>query len=139
MGPKKTILFLILVFFFSLLQECLGDNGSYFKGALSWGGVDLQLIQKVLFCVAFTALLYRLDFSTPRFIEELSKTSFSIYFLHPFFIIFFLSYVEWSRLSVLIVWLFFPVSLLFVIVVSIGFAKAVKFAFSGRSRCITGY
>ena len=69
---------LILVFF----QVYIGRHGSYFKRPLDFNGIDLMLIQKIIFIVFFIVFLYRFNNKESKIINIIASNSFGIFFFH---------------------------------------------------------
>lgn len=82
----KEIYLLAIVLFTAALQAYLGKFASYFKPPFEYGGIDLMLLQKVVLCLCFMVWLKRYDSYKSKLIDTLAKISFSIFFLHPYFL-----------------------------------------------------
>jgi len=80
----KEFVLAISVLGLAIFQTFLGDYGSYEKEAFTYGGIDIMLIQKSIFCIFFMVFLYRFEHVKNKFINLLANTSFAIFFLHGY-------------------------------------------------------
>jgi peptidoglycan/LPS O-acetylase OafA/YrhL len=80
----KTLIFGFIVIVLAILQSMYFDS----RGALSkadifsYGGVDINIFQKIFLCFFFISLLHRYENKTIPALKLLASSSFAIYFLH---------------------------------------------------------
>jgi len=78
----KEFYILLVLISISSIQAYLGILGNYTKDPFTFGGIDLMLIQKLLFCFFFMIFLNRFENHKFRILEIIAANSFGIYFLH---------------------------------------------------------
>lgn len=119
------------------LQAELGVCGNYEKEALTYGGVDVMFMQKVIMCILLMIFLKRFDAMNNRIVHSIAATSFAIFFLHPFII-------HFLRLSLTPdiaerSWIWYPLLTLGIIAVCVIIAKATKKLLPKISRYLIGF
>ncbi len=119
------------------LQAVFGVCGNYEKEALSYGGIDVMFIQKVIMCFMLMVFLKRFDTVNNRVIHSVAATSFAVFFLHPF-VIHFLE-VTVTRDIAHFSWISYPLLTIGVVGVCVIGAKAVKRLLPKFSRSLIGF
>lgn len=119
------------------------DYRNMHKPALAWGGMDLNLPQKMLACLVFYSLFSRVERLNQPFLKTLATASFALFFLHAPVIEIFtrLTAQEWlrslcGRLPGSIVWVFW---ILVVTTLSYGIAVVIRQLLPGQSRRVIGW
>jgi len=119
------------------------DYRNMHKPALAWGGMDLNLPQKMLACLVFYSLFSRVERLNQPFLKTLATASFALFFLHAPVIGIFtrLTAQEWlrslcGRLPGSIVWVFW---ILVVTTLSYGIAVVIRQLLPGQSRRVIGW
>lgn len=119
------------------LQAELGVCGNYEKEALSYGGVDVMFVQKVIMCFMLMVFLKRFDAVNNKIVHSVAATSFAIFFLHPF-IIHFLHVTVTPDIAEKS-WIWYPLLTLGIVGVCVLGAKAVKWLLPKFSRSLIGF
>lgn len=134
----KEYILLCMALFLAMLQAYVTNIcGNIQKNIFEFNGVDIAYFQKLFLCMLFMVFLHRFEHKNITLLKQIAASSFSIYFLHGWFI-FFLSklrdtYAQFWGLQLL------PLISVLVIACSYGFALAVKKAFPQKSRMIIGW
>lgn len=93
-------LFLVGALTLSVVQAKFSPTlGSYHKNWNTLGSIDLQLIQKMLWCGWFLYALQWFDRRPNKVIELLAASSFAVFFIHPYVL------DLWMRTAVVHAWL----------------------------------
>lgn len=119
------------------------DYRNMHKPALAWGGIDLNIPQKMLECLVFYSLFSRVERLNQPFLKTLATDSFALFFLHApvIEILTRLTAQEWlrslcGRLPGSIVWVFW---ILVVTLLSYGIAVVIRRLLPGQSRRVIGW
>lgn len=133
-------LLLVVVIALAFGQALMGDMGSYGKPAFQYGGIDLMLLQKVLFCFLLLVWLRRYEHSHWPIAGKIAAYSFGIYFIHALFMSVLVLIKEQYGLqfSPAQSLLFYPLGVAFITAFSMGVAYMVKRVFPRHSRYLVG-
>ena len=82
----KEFYLLVLVIILAFIQTYSGIKGNYHKPIFRYEGVDLQLIQKIIFSLFFMIWLRRFENRKIDFLNLVSMNSFGIFFIHGYFL-----------------------------------------------------
>jgi len=85
----KEYYLLLLVIALALIQSYTGQSGNYHKDAFSFHGIDLMIIQKIIFCLFFMTWLYRYENRKIKYLNIIAENSFGIFFIHGILILIF--------------------------------------------------
>ena len=135
---RKDVWLFLLVLFLAILQAAvMPTSGNLQKPPFEFNGIDISLLQKMVMCVFLMVFLHRFEDYDSRILKQLASSSFSIYFLHGWFIWILWEVRDWYDslfglhllpiLSALVIWLSYAVAL------------RVRRAFPDRSRMIIGW
>lgn len=83
---KKEIFLFIIAILLAVIQAMLGNVGNYHKEIFVYDGIDIMLLQKITLCLFFMVWLHRFENIQNTVLDILAKTSFAIFFLHPYMI-----------------------------------------------------
>ncbi len=127
-----------IVLALAVLQAAVMDTcGNLQKDIFDFNGVDISFFQKMVMCVFFMIYLRRFDGEDFKILQRIASASFSIYFLHGWFVfiiwMFYGYYQEYSGLYLL------PVFSALVVWISYSFAVRVRKAFPNKSRMLIGW
>jgi surface polysaccharide O-acyltransferase-like enzyme len=75
-----------LTIIIALLQVFLGNIGNYHKNPFEYNGIDLILIQKIVFSVFFIVWLHQFENVKIKLLEIIAINSFGVFFIHGFLI-----------------------------------------------------
>jgi surface polysaccharide O-acyltransferase-like enzyme len=78
----KEFYILITVITLAIIQAYIGKLGSYFKDPFTYEGLDLMVIQKIIFCFLLMIWLNRFENYTIRPLKLIAENSFGIFFTH---------------------------------------------------------
>lgn len=78
----KEFYILIIIILLAGIQVCSGKLGSYFKDPFTFEGIDLMVIQKIIFCLFFMVFLNRFENYKFKLLEIIANNSFGVYFIH---------------------------------------------------------
>ena len=122
----------------ALLQAAVMDtSGNLQKPPFEFNGIDIALVQKMMLCVFFMVFLHRFEDREWRVMKQIAASSFSIYFLHGWFIFaFWLArelYADWRGFMLL------PVFSGLIIWLSYATASRIRRIWPERSRMIIGW
>jgi fucose 4-O-acetylase-like acetyltransferase len=128
----------LAVLFLALLQAAVMETcGNLQKAPFDYNGIDIALVQKMTLCVFFMVFLHRFEDREWLIPKQIAASSFSIYFLHGWFIFAFWLvrdlYAGWQGLALL------PVFSVLVIWLSYATASQVRRTWPDRSRMIIGW
>jgi len=134
---KEIILFIGIVLL-AILQSILYKScGNLQSNALSYRGIDINYIQKIVMSIFFMVYLHRFENNEFKVLKSLASTSFAIYFIHGWLIEIFyklgtgkLSYFGFH---------IFPLVTVAIIFTSHKIATWTKKVIPEKSRYITGY
>jgi surface polysaccharide O-acyltransferase-like enzyme len=134
---KDCILFAAVILL-AVLQAIVMDTcGNLQKNPFEYNGVDISYFQKLCLCVFFMVFLRRFEYKEYTLLKQLAASSFSIYFLHGWFVYLFWmtsSYYEnYFGLHML------PVLTILIVWFSYNFALFFKKFFPNKSRMIIGW
>ncbi|WP_317932201.1 acyltransferase [Halioxenophilus sp. WMMB6] len=143
----KELFILALAIGLSCLESYTGHFGNYHKAPLAWAGVDLMFCQKVVLCLFFMVWLHRFEQRHNPLLEVIASTSFAIYFLHEFALIFLLKVVNKavafdSRLTPLLglnSWFTYILLVIGALTMSVVAALILKRLLPKQSRMMIGY
>jgi peptidoglycan/LPS O-acetylase OafA/YrhL len=134
---RDGLVFLAALFLAVAQAAVMGTSGNLQKAPFDYNGVDIALLQKMLPCVFFMVFLHRFEDREWRVLKQIAASSFSIYFLHGWFIFaFWLArdlYADWRGFGLL------PVFSGLIIWLSWGTASLVRKRWPDRSRMIIGW
>lgn len=130
-----------IVIMLALMQSLyFNAMGSSYKSALfSYATFDINLLQKLVLCLFFIALLNRYQHKTIPGLKLLASSSFAIYFLHTWVLHITDQLAIYSRLSFIpqpIVWLGITAT---VILICLAIASAIKHLLKQHSRFVIGW
>ena len=126
---------LLSVFALVLLQSYLGYEGSYHKHAFAFNGIDIVFIQKIILCFFFMVYFHNKEIEPSRLTSFIADTSFAVYFMHPFVILFIfkLNLMKFDS------WFFLFIFAFSLAVLCAFIAKLVKKVLNKKSRIFIGY
>jgi surface polysaccharide O-acyltransferase-like enzyme len=78
----KEFYILILIILLAGIQVYSGKLGNYVKDPFTFEGIDLMVIQKIIFCLFFMVLLNRFENYKFKLLEIIANNSFGVYFIH---------------------------------------------------------
>ncbi|MGI6655633.1 MAG: acyltransferase family protein [Desulfobulbus sp.] len=113
--------------------------GMAHKPAFQFQGLDLNLVQKVLFCLWLLVFLHRFEDCRSRVLTALASSSFSLYFIHWWLIVYVLPPLftripkQWQGLALL------PLAVVLALAGSYGVAWVVRRLFPRYSRMLIGW
>lgn len=136
----KEIYLLSAVLFIVTWQTSKGHVGLYKTDFLTYNGIDVLLFKMVLVCLFFMIWLHRFEHVKKPIVSEIAKASFTIYFLHVYFLkvinsiksYFNLTFENYSVLA-------FTVIVFILIVMSLLTARAVHWLLPNYSYVLIGY
>lgn len=140
----KDIHLLLMVLFFVVLQAIFYEySGNPQKWFLEFNGIDISFLQKMFLSVFFVVFLHRFEDKEIPLLNQLAASSFSIYFLHYWFVDM-ISIIKryWLPKEVIAPFqglLFLPFFTALVIWLSYIMARQIKRAFPNKSRMIVGW
>jgi surface polysaccharide O-acyltransferase-like enzyme len=134
----KDMYIFLAVLFFAILQAVVMDTcGNLQKNPFDYNGIDISLLQKMTMCIFLMVFLNRFENREYKILNKLATSSFTIYFLHGWFIYFIWLaekyYEEYFGLHLL------PVFCVLVIWISYRVALQVKKSFPDKSRMLIGW
>jgi surface polysaccharide O-acyltransferase-like enzyme len=134
---KDGWIFLLTLSLAVLQAAVMKTSGNLQKPPFDFNGIDISLLQKMSMCVFFMVFLHRFEAYDSRLLKQLAVSSFSIYFLHGWFIWILWMVRDWYGafsgfhllpvLSAGVIWLSYLV------------AARVRSAFPDKSRMIVGW
>ncbi len=126
------------IFLLAILQALLFDTaGSLQKPPFVYNGIDINLLQKMLLSVFCMVFLHRYEHCDSRLLSTLASASFSIYFLHGWFI-HAVSIMQNNYRALNGLYLLFPLTAL-VICASYLLARIIKTLLPKYSRMLIGW
>ncbi len=134
-------LLLIPALSLAFLQLLTGPVDNYHKELFEFGGLDLQLFQKIILCVFFLVFFHRFEGFHHKFISVIAGTSFAIFFMHSYL----LSILSKTKDKIGIEipfpasWFAYPIIISSVILICVIAALITKRIFGKHSRCMIGY
>lgn len=140
---KDIYLFCLVVFLAIFQAAVMQTSGNLQKEPFDFNGIDISFIQKIFLCVFFMVFLHRFEDKEFSLLKKMAASSFSIYFLHGWFI-----YIFWLMKDFLLPKEFLDAVLglhllpfLSVLVIWLSYAAAVrvKKLFPNKSRMIIGW
>lgn len=136
----RKILLLILALGLGLIQVLVFNAaGNFSKSFFVITVPDVNLIQKILLCFLFIAVLDKLEKTNIKSLKKTAETSFAIYFIHPFLI------RPLTRLSRNLGFEFqgslltLLIATFFMVLFSIAIAQIIKLIFKKKSRYLIGW
>lgn len=124
---------------FASLEVYLGNQGNYFKEFFVYDGLDLMLFQKTFLCLFFMVWLHRFEDYSGKYVNIIATTSFTIFFLHGYFI-WLLNFTKSSLdIHFSYPWIAYLSITLFLICISTCTSLAFKKLLPKYSRYIIGY
>ncbi len=140
---NKEFLFFLLVILIIVLQILSGNIDNYHKLPFVYRGVDLMFLQKVVLCIFFFIWLHRFENYNNKIINYIADTSFTIFFLHPYFKTLFgilhNNIENYFSITYQESWIFFIFLVIFTITLCVIVAKLTKRIIPKYSRFILGY
>lgn len=87
----KSIIIGFIVLLLSVIQAFIFEgHGNFHKDEIfSYGGVDIIIIQKIAMCFFILSILYKYESSNIPVLKLLASSSFAIFFIHPWILLFF--------------------------------------------------
>lgn len=70
------------VLLLAVVQAISGKFGNYRKPPFEYGGIDLQICQKVVFSIFLMVGLHRFELAPIKFLASIARNSFGIFFIH---------------------------------------------------------
>lgn len=137
---NKELLILLVVIFLAFLQAIYyPDYGSLHKNPFELALPDIMMIQKIFFILFLMSFLHKYDNYSSRMIDLLASSSFGLYFIHPYVIIFLYKFKNiFSNPGFPeIIWV--GVISFIVILITLISAKVSKIILGKRSRMIIGW
>lgn len=132
----REALLMMAVVALALLQAALyGGYGNFHKPPFAYAGLDVLLLQKLVLCLFFMVLLQRLETRPVPVLALLAKSSFPIFFIHPFVIELILT---WQARQPVWIPMGFPVAVLLVTLLSMVIAGLTRKLLPKHSRRIIG-
>ncbi|MDO9581560.1 MAG: acyltransferase [Desulfomicrobium sp.] len=134
----KDYYLLSFVIFLAFLQAFVMDTcGNMQKNPFDYNGIDISFLQKNVLCLFFMVFLHRFEDKEFMLLKHLAVSSFSIYFLHGWFILFIWQgreyYEKYDGLYTL------PLFTALVVWVSYVTAVRIKKVFPNKSRMLIGW
>ena len=136
---QKELYLLLLVLLLAALQAAVYNKfGNLHKDAFEYGGIDLQVTQKLVLCLFLMVYLHRFEHINIAPLKYLASSSYALFFIHPWLLAFIpkdpVKYgVHWS-------WpILWPILTVSVILSTIFLAQTIKFIFKSRSKYIIGW
>ncbi len=137
---NKEVLFLLAALVLATLQASSGEVGNYHKPPMLYQGIDLMVPQKIALCLFFVIWLHRFEKLNSKYINVLASTSFAIYFMHAYLLLFIREAMDIAGIvSVESPWLWYPVVTVGMIFVSLALALGIKKLLPNYSRYLIGY
>tara|TARA_R110000772_G_scaffold155269_1_gene266330 strand:- start:613 stop:1665 length:1053 start_codon:yes stop_codon:yes gene_type:complete len=137
----KTLIFGLIVVALAVIQAMY----FYSRGApskvdiFSYGGIDINIFQKIVLCFFFLSLLHRYENKTIPGLKLLASSSFAIYFLHTWVLHIvdqYKPFILFSNIPEVLVWL----SVITVsVTISLLIASMVKMILKHNSRYLIGW
>jgi surface polysaccharide O-acyltransferase-like enzyme len=127
------LLFAVLL---SILQVWSGKNGNYHKNLFAFRGFDIMFFQKIVLCLFFMIWLNRFESYSNKIINTLASTSFTVFFLHPFFIRYIKKHMLFLKLDSWLIYFFLVLSISALCVI---IALIIKKIIPKYSRLFIGY
>ena len=136
---QKEMYLIIAVLLLALLQAAFYNYyGNLHKDAFEYGGIDIQIIQKLFLCLFLMVFLHRFENVNIAPLKYLASSSFALFFIHPWVMAFIPADPEkygvhwpWP-----IVW---PILTVGITLSSIFLAQMIKLIFKTRSKYIIGW
>ncbi|KKM64509.1 hypothetical protein LCGC14_1500730 [marine sediment metagenome] len=137
----KTLIFGVIVIVLAIIQAIYFDSrGAPSKAEIfSYGGIDINIFQKIVLCFFFLSLLFRYEHKTIPGLKLLASYSFAIFFLHTWILHItdqYRPYVLFTNVPDVVVWLGV---ITFTVIVSLIIAYLVKAALKHNSRYFIGF
>ncbi|MGH1375046.1 MAG: acyltransferase family protein [Alphaproteobacteria bacterium] len=63
------------------------QQGTSHKAMFMYAGVDIILFQKLIFCVLILVFLHRFEHVQSRIVDIIARTSFAVFFIHPYILV----------------------------------------------------
>lgn len=132
----KLLIIAVAVIGISAFQTYIGKIGNYHSSLKFNSEIDLMIIQKTLMCILLMVFLNKFENKKYNLVDITAKTSFAIFFFHPYLITVALKYEFYPRDES---WPIYYLSLILIMLTSILIALTAKRVFNRKSRLITGY
>jgi len=136
---NKEVYLLAIAIGLAALQAALGRLGSYQKAPFLYEGIDLLLFQKLSLCLFFMVWLHRFEKVDAKPINIIASTSFAIYFIHAFLLMFISDIKKANDINIGSPWLWYPFVTAGMILVCMAIAMSVRRLLPKHSRYIIGY
>ncbi len=134
----KEIYILLSVLIFSLCQTLLGVE-SYSKAPFVYDGIDINFFQKIAMCFFLMVFLKKYDSFDNKYVSTLAATSFTVFFIHPFFLYGISKVNQLYDLYPENSWLIYVVMVVSIIFSCVFIAIFTKKILPNHSRYITGF
>lgn len=137
----KSIIIGLIVLFLSALQAFLyeGHGNFYKEEILSYGGIDIIIIQKITMCFFFLSVLQKYESKNIPILKLFATSSFAIFFIHPWILMIFNKAGGRLFLDFLPGMGVFVVTVPIVLISSLLIAYTAKLTLKKRSRFVTGW
>lgn len=137
----KTLLFGLIVIALAVIQAMYFDSrGAPSKTEIfSYGGVDVNIFQKIALCFFFISLLHRYENKTIPGLKLLASSSFAIYFLHTWILHIIDQYYPFAlfpNVPEMLIW--FGV-IIVAVAISLLIAYSIKVVLKHNSRYLIGW
>lgn len=137
LNGKDFYLLLIVIFLAFMQAFVMETSGNLQKNPFDYNGIDISFLQKNVLCLFFMVFLHRFEDKEFVLLKNLAVSSFSIYFLHGWFILFIWQgreyYEKYDGLYTL------PLFTALVVWISYVTAARVKKMFPNKSRMLIGW
>lgn len=134
---KDHYLFFIVLILVILQASIMSTSGNLQKNPFDYNGIDISFLQKNMLCLFFMVFLHRFEDREFMLLKNLAVSSFSIYFLHGWFILLIWQgreyYEKYDGLHTL------PLFTAFVVWISYVTAVRIKKIFPNKSRMLIGW
>jgi hypothetical protein len=135
----KEMYLLLVVILLATIPLFLGQVGLLRKPPFLFKGIDLMIIQKLVFCFLFMTWLSRFENNKNNFVNLIAANSFGIFFIHPLLLMVFSKIKNMMDFT-------FPLNVYFIYIIvsimifslSLGFTLLAKRVFPVHSRYIVG-
>ncbi|WP_028581526.1 acyltransferase family protein [Desulfogranum japonicum] len=135
----KEWLFFSIAVLFAVLEVVLQHRfGNYHKLPLQWKGIDFMVGQKMALVMGCYLFLRRFDQVPNRILNQVASMSFAIFFLHPFVLHLFGTWMRMYHIR-LHAGVLLPLAVIMVTAVTMGIAWIIKQVLGKRSVYVIGW
>lgn len=136
---SKELYLLIIVILLCILQIITGNEANYFKLPFTYGGIDIQFLQKVILCIFFFIYLHRFENYNNKYINYLAETSFAVFFLHCYFESLLNKIRNYFSIFYQESWMLYIFLVISIIILCVIISKIIKKLLPNYSRYLIGY